>query len=954
VAAWAVSDVIIEKDRDPATRGVDLQPSFRASVQDRGTTVAVSCPPWHIPRCGALITGSSMHIDPRLELRSLRILRAHNRHAYVPVIEATIAIGRFEEIASDEVPGLVERLAAWFPGLAGHRCSVGRPGGFLERLRRGTYLPHIWEHVSIDLQNRMGFDVGFGRARGTGEPGVYRVVVEQVEAEPALAALETALRLVLAAFDGRDPDVAEELRCLEESAERYRFGPSTAAIVRAAAAHGIPVIRLTPCGGLVQLGYGVHQRRIRAAQTSQTSSIAVEICQEKPLTNRLLRAIGVPVPQGRRVVSADDAWAAAQELGLPAVVKPEDGNQGNGVSVDLTSEAEVRAAYERARAAGSGVLVERCLRGNDYRLLVVGGALVAAARRDPPSVIGDGVRSVHRLVEVVNADPRRRPGHGSDLSPVPLDETAREVLEQQGLAPDDVPAAGRRVVLRRNGNLSTGGTAEDVTDRVHPGNARIAELAAQFLGLDIAGIDVVCQDIGVPMAEDGGAIVEVNAAPGLRMHLHPSAGRPRDVGSAIIGTLFPQPVHARIPVVAVTGTNGKTTVTRLISHILAVAHQVVGMTTTDGIYIGDERIVSGDCSGPASAETVLMHPRVEAAVLETARGGILREGLGFAGCDVGVVTNVSDDHLGLGGVASLEELAAIKQVVVQAVRRAGTAVLNADDRLVAEMAAATAERVVYFSRDAHGPVVSAHLAAGGCCVVADRGVITVLTGSSRNDLVELARVGFTHGGHIDFAVENALAAAAAAWSVGINPALIVRGLTSFATTPEAVPGRFNRREIGGREVVVDYAHNRAAMRALGQATAALGSRRTIMALALPGDRRDQDLIATGTEAAAFCATLVLYDLGDLRGRAPGAVPALLAAHLAGACAVETVADQGHALDRAWAVSRAGDRLILIADDVDEAIRLVHGLDRHDACCGTAPPGHGDTQAVAIAAMGKAS
>jgi cyanophycin synthetase len=591
--------------------------------------------------------------------------------------------------------------------------------------------------------------------------------------------------------------------------------------VKAARRKNIPVLRLMPTGSLVQLGYGVHQKRIIASETSRTSAIAVELCQEKPLTNHMLRAVGVPVPAGRTVKSGDEAWEAAQDIGMPAVIKPEDGNQGKGVTVNLTSEAEVREAYALAAEYGR-VLVERHVQGRDFRLLVINGKMVAAAQRDPASVTGDGLHTIQELVGEVNRDPRRRPGHSSHLTHITLNEAADLVLKQQGLTRTSVPARGHTVRLRTNANLSTGGTATDVTDEVHPQNAQLAELAAQILALDVAGIDVLCEDIRRPLREQGGAIVEVNAAPGLRMHLSPTSGTPRDVGKPIAEMLYPDGATGRIPIIAVTGTNGKTTVTRLIAHMFQTAKKTVGMTSTEGTYIGRDRIIEGDCSGPRSAEAVLLHPRVEVAVLETARGGILREGLAFDAASVGVVTNISADHLGIGGVNTLEELARVKQVVIESVSKEGHGVLNADDPLVAEMAAACAGKVVYFSTNARNPILTSHIADGGAAVYVQDNALLLHSSDTTTSLVEFDRLGFTAGGKIRFQVQNALAATAAAWAAGLNPAIIVRALATFKTDTVLVPGRFNVLEIARAQVVLDYGHNPAAMEALGQALEALG------------------------------------------------------------------------------------------------------------------------------------
>jgi cyanophycin synthetase len=817
----------------------------------------------------------------------------------------------------------VDRLTSWLPDLHTHQCGVGYPGGFIERLQRGTYLPHICEHITLALQNLMGFDVAFGRARGTGEPGVYSVVIAYHEEEPAQAAFATALRLTLAAMHDEPFDFPAALAQLQHTADTYRLGPSTAAIVKAARQRKIPVLRLLPTESLVQLGYGVYQKRIRASETCLTSEIAVGICQEKPLTNALLRAVGVPVPEGMTVRSAEAAWHAAQGIGMPVVVKPDAGSQGRGVSVNLASAEAVRAAYDIAAEHSQNVLVEQYIAGQDFRLLVVNGEMVAAAQRDPAAIVGDGQQTVRQLVAALNQDPRRRPGHSGALSQITVDDAVILVLQQQHLTLESVPESGQLVRLRDNANLSTGGTATDVTDDVHPSNARLAGLAAQILGLDVAGIDVVCQDIRRPLRAQRAAIVEVNAAPGLRMHLHPTHGQGRDVGRPIVEMLYPQDAPSRIPILAVTGTNGKTTVTRLLSHMYETAHQVVGMTCTEGAFIDKERILTGDCSGPRSARAVLLHPRVEVAVLETARGGILREGLAFDYCDVGIVTNVSADHLGLDGINTLEELARVKQVVVEAVQRNGAAVLNAEDPLVAEMAAATEARVVYFSSSREHHVMAAHLAAEGWGVYVERDTIVLAQGPTRVDLVELARVPFTMEGALRFQVQNALAATAAAWAVGLNPAIIARALTTFTTDALTVPGRFNVQDIDGVQVVLDYAHNAAALAALGEAMQALGSRRTVLVLGLPGDRRDEDLEAAVTTTATFADAYILHDLTDRRGRATYEVPHMLRRHLPAHVPCTFAPDQQTAMRYAWDILQPGDRLVIIADIVEEALETLH-------------------------------
>jgi cyanophycin synthetase len=867
-------------------------------------------------------------------VQQLKVLRGPNLYAYMPILHIVLDIGPYEEQGSDSFPGFVERLTAWLPGLQKHQCSVGRPGGFIERLIRGTYLAHICEHVTLELQSVMGFDVAFGRARGTGKRGVYNVLIAYEEEGPAKAAFEVALRMTLAAMHDEPFDAQAEIERLVSLADEYRLGPSTGAIVKAAKARNIPILRLKPTGGLVQLGYGLYQKRIQASETSHTSSIAVELCQEKPLTNRMLRSVGVPVPDGRVVHSADDAWETAREVGLPVVVKPADGNQGKGVAAQLTKEADVRNAYVIASAFGQ-VMVERFIEGQDHRLLVVNGKLVAAARRDPAMVVGDGKHTVEELVEIVNQDPRRRPGHSSILTRITLDDSAALTLSQQNMTFDSVPKKGQVVKLRQNSNLSTGGTATDVTDDVHPTNARLAELAAQILALDVAGIDILCHDISRPLGEQNGAIVEVNAAPGLRMHMYPTSGQPRNVGQAIVEMLYPENSPSRIPIIAVTGTNGKTTVTRLISHMYDTAHRVVGMTCTDGTYINKELIMKGDCSGPKSAQAILLHPRVEVAVLETARGGILREGLAFDRCTIAVVTNVTSDHLGLGGINTVEETARVKQVVVEAVSKDGAAVLNAEDPLVAEMAAATDARIVYFAMDPHNHILSAHVGENGWCVYVENNAIVLATTEAKVELVELDRVPFTLGGKVRFQVMNALAATAAAWAAGLNPAMIVRALTTFKTDFSTVPGRFNVQEINGIQLIFDYGHNVGAIKALGEAVSALEPRHTIMAITLPGDRRDEDIVETTRATLGYVDEYIFYDSDDRRGREPGEITRLMSEPILRQIPREIASGQHEGISKAWRRAQRGDRLIVICEEVDESWavlqELVHARTEDSSC-----------------------
>ncbi|MBV5274121.1 MAG: cyanophycin synthetase [Lamprocystis purpurea] len=718
-----------------------------------------------------------------LEIRRLWVLRGPNIWAQFPVIELELDLGEIKDTSSEEIPGFNDRIKSWLPSMIEHRCSVGERGGFFQRLDRGTYMAHCLEHVTLELQTLAGTPVGFGRARETQEDGVYKVAIRYQEEALGRAAVESARDLLLAAIHDRPFPVAETHERLLTLCREVRLGPSTAAIAAAARARGIPVRRLGT-ENLLQLGWGARQRRVWTAETDRTSAIAESIAQDKDLTRMLLDCAGVPVPAGRTVADADAAWAFAEELGAPVVVKPRYGNHGRGVTANLSTRAQVAQAFAAAREEGSTILCERFIPGADPRLLVIGERLVAAARREPAQVTGDGRSSIRALVDAVNQDPRRGAGHATMLSRIELDGIALTVLAEQGLTPDSVPAAGQRILLRRNANLSTGGTAVDVTDQVHPEVAARAVEAAQVVGLDIAGIDCLAEDISRPLEDQGGAFIEVNAGPGLRMHLEPSAGSPRPVGEAILDALFPPGADGRIPVVAVTGVEGKTTTTRLIAHLLDGTGVLVAAAAADGLHIGARCIDPRDATGPRSARAALQHPRVEAAVLATARTGILQEGLGFDRCQVGVVTTIgADAPLGPRGIATLEDLVRVKRCVVEAVLPAGSAVLDAEDPLVAEMAERCRGAVLWFSRDPAHPLIAAQRATGGRAVVERTGMIRLLEGAAETPLLELMLVPMTGDGCDDRGVRNLLAATAAAWALGLSADQIRAGLTSFRLPP---------------------------------------------------------------------------------------------------------------------------------------------------------------------------
>ncbi|MFY3855097.1 cyanophycin synthetase [Achromobacter xylosoxidans] len=846
-----------------------------------------------------------------MEVSRIRALRGPNLWSKNTAIEAIVSCAD-AECSIDNLPDFEARLRARLP-----QTGLLRPEGH----QGAVSIAHVLQIVALTLQAYAGCPVTFGRTSSTIEPGVFQVVVEYSEEEVGRLAMDLAQQLVQAALDDAPFDLADALKRLRELDEDVRLGPSTGSIVNAATARNIPYRRLTQ-GSMVQFGWGSKQRRIQAAETDLTSAISESIAQDKDLTKMLLDAAGVPVPLGRSVTTAEDAWAAAQELGGPVVVKPRDGSQGRGVAVNIETRERVIQAFEVAEEISSEVIVERYIPGHDFRLLVVGGALVAASRRDPPQVTGDGVHTIRQLVDQVNADPLRGDGHATSLTKIRFDDIALATLKKQGFDADSVPAPGTLIFLRNNANLSTGGSATDVTDEVHPEMAARAVSAARMIGLDICGVDVVAESVHYPLEDQNGGVVEVNAAPGLRMHLNPSFGKGRAVGEAIIANMYADGDDGRIPVVAVAGTNGKTTTVRLTAHILGTAGNRVGMTNSDGVYVDNLRIDTGDCSGPRSARSVLMHPDVDAAVFETARGGILREGLAFDRCNVAIVTNIGmGDHLGLGYISTVEDLAVVKRVIVQHVHPSGTAVLNAADPIVAEMASSCPGSITYFAEDRNHPVMATHRAQGLRVVYRDGDAIVAAQGSEETRF-PLTEIPLTRNGTIVFQVENAMASIAAAWALGLDWSIVRRGLATFVNDAQTAPGRFNVFDYRGATVIADYGHNPDAILALVRAVDAMPAKRRSVVISGAGDRRDEDIrMQTEILGEAFDDVLLYQDQCQ-RGRADGEVLALLQQGLVNASRtrhIEEIHGEFLAIDTALARLNAGDLCLILVDQVEEAL-----------------------------------
>ncbi len=891
---------------------------------------------------------------PTLRILETRVLRGPNYWAREPVIRMLVDLGNLEEFPSNRIPGFSDALIALLPTLEDHACSLGRRGGFITRLQEGTWAGHIAEHIALEFQNLAGTDVRHGKTRSAGVHGQYNCIYEYREEAVGLEAGRMAVGLVNHLVAPDDPDVffdfAPKLENLIRLAERQAFGPSTQALIDEAVSRDIPFIRLDR-HSLVQFGHGVYQQRIRATMTSKTSAIGVDVASDKNLTNRLLDSAGLPVPRADVVMNEEDAVTVARRLGFPCVVKPLDGNHGRGVHLDLRSDEAVRAAFHGALAQSrSGdVVVETYVAGNDYRCLVIGGKVAAIAERVPASVTGDGEHTVRQLVDIANGDPRRGIGHEKVLTRIKIDEAAAEIVRAQGYELDAVPPKGTWVKLALTGNMSTGGTSIDRTFEAHPDNVEIAETAAQIVGLDVAGIDFICPDITTPVRETGGAIVEVNAAPGFRMHTHPTEGEPQYVARPVMDSLFPAGANARIPIISVTGTNGKTTTVRMIAHILKLMGRRVGMTSTDGIVIDGRLIKKGDMSGPKSAQMVLQNPTVDTAVFEVARGGILREGLGYDRNDVAVVTNVTGDHLGLGGIDSIGQLANVKGVVVEAVPRSGTAVLNADDTHVYRMGRHCAGRVVLFSMATEKGEdgfdrVDGHTSRGNaafCLEPTQQGELIVLRlGSRKMPVLYTHLIPATFGGRARMNVANALAAAAAAWASGAHLHDIRQGLRTFSTSFFQAPGRLNLLDVGGVRVVIDYCHNVDGMRQLadfvqrmmeepqtkagkfGTGKASPRSGRAIGVLGIPGDRRDEDQRQYGAIAAGAFDEVIVREDKNLRGRSPGETATNVIAGVRAAKAdgrarttrAEKVLDELTAVRAALRRATPGDLVVCCVDD----------------------------------------
>lgn len=832
-----------------------------------------------------------------------------------------------EQKPTNKIPGFAERIEKMFPSMYEHRCSEGVEGGFFSRVKEGTWMGHVIEHIALEIQTLAGMDCGFGRTRETTVKGVYHVVFSYFEEKAGTFAAKSAVRIAEALIAGTDYDLAADIQQLREIREEERLGPSTGSIVEEAVKRKIPWIRLNR-HSLVQLGYGKNQRRIQATVASTTSNIAVEIACDKEDTKNLLDAAQIPVPKGYVIYDEEDLKDCIDKIGYPVITKPLDGNHGKGVTTNLKNWDDAIRGMTAAKKYGRAVICEKYITGRDHRVLVINYKFTAAALRTPAAVIGDGKSTIQQLIDKVNSDPRRGYGHEKVLTAIKVDDQTENILVKKGYTLDTVIKKDDELWLKPTANLSTGGTATDVTDIVHPSNVFMCERIARIIGLDICGIDIMADNLTQPIAETGGAILEVNAAPGFRMHLDPTDGIGRNVAEPVIDMLYPTGSTARIPIVAITGTNGKTTTTRLMAHVVKQIGHKVGFTTTEGVYIQNQMMMQGDCTGPVSAEFVLKDPTVDFAVLECARGGILRAGLGFHNCDMAIVTNIAPDHLGLNGIDTLEQLARAKAVVPKAVFPEGYAILNADDDLVYKMREELDCKIALFSMDENNPRIKEHAANNGISAVYENGYFTILKGNWKIRLDKVSNAPITFGGKAEFNIQNALGVVLAAYLSDFKIEDIKIALETFVPSPVQTPGRMNIFNFKNFTVMADYAHNAHGMHAIGKFVSKVEATKKVGVIAGVGDRRDEDTIELAEEAAKVFDEIIIRQDRNLRGRSEEELIALMKKGISNIDPnkkVTVIKKESEAIEHAVRNAQKGSFIVIIHDVVLAALDQLQKL-----------------------------
>jgi cyanophycin synthetase len=861
-----------------------------------------------------------------MKIENIQVLRGPNIWSvtHKKLIQMRLNLGDMEHKPTNDIPGFYERMKELMPSLYDHRCSPGVPGGFFKRVEAGTWMGHVIEHLALEVQTLAGMDTGFGRTRETKTPGVYNVVFTYVEEKVGVYAAESAVRIAEALIAGVDYDLEKDLQEMREIRENTRLGPSTGSIVEEAIARDIPWIRLNN-QSLVQLGYGKNQVRFRATMTEKTSSIAVDIASNKDETKRMLLEQAIPVAKGITISSVMGVDEAIRKVGFPLVFKPLDGNHGRGITINIRNKEDAVAAYEHAAKISRRVIVERFITGYDFRVLVIDNKMVAAALRDPAHVKGDGVLTVQQLIDKENTDPRRGYGHEKVLTLITVDRDTLDLLEKKGYTLETIPKKEEKVFVKSTANLSTGGTSIDVTDQVHPHNVFICERISKIIGLDICGIDIMAENLTEPLSDTGGVILEVNAAPGFRMHIAPSEGLPRNVAGHVIDMLYPPGKSARIPIIAVTGTNGKTTTTRLIAHIVKNNGFRVGFTTSDGIYVQNNMLLKGDTTGPVSSEFILKDPTVEFAVLETARGGILRSGLGFSFCDIGVVTNIQEDHLGLADIHTLDDLTRVKNVIVDAIKKDGWAVLNADNEYCVRMGRKASCKVAYFSMNENNPVIKSHCKRNGIACIHENGFVTIQKGDWKIRVQRTSLIPVTFGGTVPFMIENVLAATLAAFLHDFKIEDIKISLETFIPSAAQTPGRMNIFNFRNFRIMIDFAHNPAGFLGIKEFLKHIDSPYKIGVIAGTGDRRDEDIRELGVIAAGMFDYIILYQAHHLRGRTAENILGLMEDGIRSVDAgkaYEIVANNDNPVFRAMQLSKPGSFIVALSEVVLNGVSMV--------------------------------
>lgn len=861
-----------------------------------------------------------------MKINEVKVMRGPNYWSNYrkKLIVMKLDLESLEERPTNKIDGFAERLEKMFPSMITHRCSKDHQGGFFERVKEGTWMGHVIEHIALEIQSLAGMECGFGRTRGTGTPGVYNVVFSYMEEKVGIYAAQASVAIAGSLIDGADYDLENDIKTMRELREDVRLGPSTGSIVDEAVARDIPFIRLDS-QSLVQLGYGKNQVRFRATMTDRTSSIAVDLASNKDATKKMLMDAAIPVAKGLCIVSEREVDEAIQKIGFPLVFKPLDGNHGKGASINVKTVEEAKAAFEHAKKYSRKIIVEKFITGYDFRVLVINHRFIAAALREPAHVTGDGVSTIQQLIEKENKDPRRGYGHENVLTEISIDRETTEQLAKYNYTLETVLKKEELCYLKGTANLSTGGTSTDVTDMVHPHNIFICERISRVIGLDICGIDIMATNLSEPLEINGGVVLEVNAAPGFRMHLAPAKGLPRNVAAPVIDMLYPPGKSCRIPIIAITGTNGKTTTTRLISHIVKNNGFRVGFTTSDGIYVQNSMLTKGDTTGPVSAEFILKDPTVEFAVLETARGGILRSGLGFSKCDVAVVTNIQEDHMGLADINTLKDMANVKAVVVKSVKRDGYAVINADNEHCVTIGKNADCKIAYFSFNENNPVIVEHCKAGGIAAIYENGYITIKKGDWKFRVEKVTTIPLTFGGKVTFMIYNVLAATLASYVYGFTIEDIKMSLETFIPSAAQTPGRMNIFDFKEYKVLIDFAHNPDGFKGIKEFLSTVDSPYKIGIITGTGDRRDSDIREMGKISAEMFDHIIIRQDKFLRGRKAEEIVKLLVEGIVSANpkqSYEYIPKEVEALKHALSLAKPGTYIVALSDVIDNAIDLV--------------------------------